>query len=393
MSSTLGNRLASESRAVFSLRWRPISPITRALAIFGTRCGAACAISLASVGGSWARCGFCDGPGNKVDTRSTRETRESHACSAQPSGEQAESPFSRSTQIERITESLPDETAGQSIEGRIPAPPGYDCLDVVSEWTSLASGLELGVFEAKRRSHVGDSKITVLRIDPHAWELDLVGSSRTGESSGRTAKQWCEEHHLAAAINAGMFGTDYRTHVGYLRVSGHVNSGHVNDYRSVAAFDPFEEKEIGPFRIFDLDDPDASMTRILENYASVVQNLRLIKRPGQNRWSRKTTKRWSEAALGQDEQGRILFMFSRSPFTMYEFNQELLSMDIGLVAAQHLEGGPEAQLYLHVGDHGLQLVGSYETSFRENDDNTMPWPVPNVLGIRKRHAPLTPPRP
>jgi hypothetical protein len=55
-----------------------------------------------------------------------------------------------------------------------------------------------------------------------------------------------------------------------------------------------------------------------------------------------------------------------------------------LVAAQHLEGGPEAQLYLHVGGTEIEMFGSYETSFKENDDNTAPWPVPNVLGVRLR---------
>lgn len=88
--------------------------------------------------------------------------------------------------------------------------------------------------------------------------------------------------------------------------------------------------------------------------------------------------------MGEDTQGRILFIFSRSPFTMHDLNRELLSMGIGVVAAQHLEGGPEAQLYLHVGDEELETFGSYETSFRENDDNAAPWPVPNVLGIRRR---------
>jgi hypothetical protein len=56
----------------------------------------------------------------------------------------------------------------------------------------------------------------------------------------------------------------------------------------------------------------------------------------------------------------------------------------GIVAAQHLEGGPEAQLYLHVGDVEMELFGSYETNFREDDDNEAPWPIPNVLGVRPK---------
>ncbi len=47
----------------------------------------------------------------------------------------------------------------------------------LGSWQSPAPGLDLGIFQASRPAQVGDSRITVLRIDPHAWEL--VGSYET----------------------------------------------------------------------------------------------------------------------------------------------------------------------------------------------------------------------
>ena len=249
-------------------------------------------------------------------------------------------------------------------------------------WQSLAPGMELGRFSANRPGSAGDSLITVLRIDPALWSLEFVGLSLDGRSSGLTARQWSKTHRLTAAINAGMYGTDYRTHVGYLRFREHLNNDNVNSYKSVAAFDRRRD-ELPHFRIFDLDTPGVSMETIYQDYASLVQNLRLIKRPGQNRW-RPQEKKWSEAALGEDESGRILFIFCRSPYTMHDLNNELLRLGIGLVAAQHLEGGPQAQLYLHVGEVELEVSGSHRTSFRENDDISVAWPIPNVLGVRPR---------
>ena len=249
-------------------------------------------------------------------------------------------------------------------------------------WRPLARGADLRIIDAGKPSAVGDSRITVVRFDPDHWRMEFAGISRTGDMSGRTAREWSKDRKFSAAINAGMYGTDYSTHVGYLRFREHVNSAGVNAYQSVAAFDP-RRKELQPFRIFDLDAPGVTMEAILKDYASAIQNLRLIKRPGSNRWSRQE-KRWSEAALGEDDSGRILLIFCRSPFSMRELNEELLAAGIGIVAAQHLEGGPEAQLYLHVGDLELELFGSYETSFREDEGNTAPYPVPNVLGIRPR---------
>jgi len=252
-------------------------------------------------------------------------------------------------------------------------------------WRSLAPGLDLGTFVAGRSTSAGDSQVTVLRIDPDLWDLEFAGVSQTGESAGRTARQWCQRNKLTAAINAGMFGTDLKTHLGYLRSRGRVNNGHVNAYQSVAAFDPIEGRQLPRFRIFDLDETGVTMAAILRDYTSAIQNLRLVKRPGSNRWNEEG-RRWSEAALGEDTRGRVLFIFSPSPFTMHDLNRELLSMDIGLVAAQHLEGGPEAQLYLHIGDEELEIFGSYENSFRDSKDNATPWPIPNVLGIRLRVA-------
>ncbi len=71
---------------------------------------------------------------------------------------------------------------------------------------------------------------------------------------------------------------------------------------------------------------------------------------------------------------------------MYGLNEELLELGIGLVTAQYLQGGPEAQLFLRAGSDTLELFGSYETFFWENDDNQNAWPIPNVIGVRPRSA-------
>ena len=249
--------------------------------------------------------------------------------------------------------------------------------DANGGWQLLAPGMEL-----KRLSAAGDSQITILRIDPELWELQFFGPGSTGESSSQTARAWAEAHNLTAVINAGMFDTDGKTHLGYLRYREQVSNGHANAYKSVAAFDPHDSR-LPRFQIFDLDASGVTLQSILKDYASAVQNLRLIKRPGASTWGQQQ-KKWSEAALGEDSNGRILFIFSRSPFTMHDLNQELLFSGIGLVAAQHLEGGPEAQVYIHAGKAELEMFGSYETSFREDNTNSIAWPIPNVLGVRPR---------
>jgi hypothetical protein len=255
-----------------------------------------------------------------------------------------------------------------------------------SAWSTVAPGLELGHFRATVAPVVGDGIITVLRVDPAVWDLKLLSSSELGALTNRSVHRWCRDHKLVAAINAGMFATDHRTHVGYMRNASHVNNEVANSYQSVAAFGPLKDG-LPAFRIFDLDEDD--LADIIADYRSVIQNLRLIKRPGLNRWEPQE-RHWSEAALGEDREGRPLFIFTRSAFSMHDLNEVLLELPVELVCAQHLEGGPEAQFSLHVGDISLDLVGSFETNFMESDTNTLAWPVPNVIGLVEKEPAHSP---
>lgn len=249
-------------------------------------------------------------------------------------------------------------------------------------WVSLAEGLDFGRFPAGQTGMDGDSTVSVLRADPAHWSLDLFCASEDINGNNQTAQEWCEQNGLVAAINGGMFDIDYRTHVGYCAARGHINNGTKNNYQSVAASCPNNEG-IPLFRIFDLDAPGVSLERISQDYECLAQNLRLIKRPAEGRWSQQP-KRWSEAALGEDSQGRILFIFCRTAYSMHDLNEILLSLPLDLACAQHLEGGPEAQMYINAGDFEADYVGSYETDFFENDTNEFVTPIPVVFGLRAK---------
>lgn len=252
------------------------------------------------------------------------------------------------------------------------------------DWKLLTSGLNITFIPLNQHGTESANAITVLRIDPHVWELVFMGSSITSENEAMTAHEWCRDYHLVAAINAGMFDLDNKTHVGYLKYKDYVNNSHLNIYRSVVSFNPKRNSDIPPYTISDLDENGTSLKSILEDYNSAIQNLRLIKKPGINVWQQQAGK-WSEAALGEDNKGNILFIFSRQPFSMHDMNEILLNSGIGVVAAQHLEGGPEAQLYINTGNFEVEQFGSFETSYNENDDNNSPVPIPNILGIRQKN--------
>ncbi len=187
-----------------------------------------------------------------------------------------------------------------------------------------------------------------------------------------------------AAINAGMFSTDGKTHVGYMRSGDHVNSSKHNSYQSVAAFNPRDASE-ATFRIFDLDAPgvtlDGHFERLrfggAESAADQKTGREFLADPGK------------EVERGGTRRGRCranpVYFFARAVFHA-RFESGVARRGIGIVAAQHLEGGPEAQLYFRAGGVEKEMCGSYETSFRENDANAIPWPIPNVLAVRLRQT-------
>jgi len=157
-----------------------------------------------------------------------------------------------------------------------------------------------------------------------------------GDSRPRTAAQWCRERRLAVAINMGMFETDRRTNTGYARSPGYVNNGHwAGKYKAALGFGPLK-KGVPALAMADLDDPSAKAR--LVDYGTVIQNLRLIK-AGRSVWEQQE-RRWSEAAVGVDRQGRLLFIFSRYPYTMKELNDILLALPLAIDSAMHMDGGP-----------------------------------------------------
>ena len=246
-------------------------------------------------------------------------------------------------------------------------------------WRVLQPGVELAEIPAGHLPSGEIGRLYVVRIDPRRAQLGAALASETG-GAAKTAGEWCRTAGFAVAINLGMFQTDQRSNVGYLRHGRHLNNRRWNGYRAAVALGP-SKPSLQPALWLDLEpskpDPRAA------DYQIVVQNLRLISGNRANVWS-PSAKRWSEAALAIDASGRLLFLFSRAPHSMRDFNDLLLRLPLNVAGAMHLEGGPEASLSIHTAGIDLDLSGSYETGFLEEDSNQRQWPIPNVLGVRRK---------
>ena len=246
------------------------------------------------------------------------------------------------------------------------------------KFLKLEPGLEYADIYLKSSTLVGDKILHVLRVNTEIANLKMIIASEL-DNKLRTAAKWLKDYNLTAAINLGMFQQDYKSNVGYLKNISHINNPRWSkSYKSVLAFNP-KKKGIKKATMFDLDKTDKE--EILKNYKSIVQNLRLIKSPGKNVWN-KNSRKWSEAAVAQDKNGNILFIFCSSPYMMYDFNILLLNLPLQIEMAMHMEGGPEASLSIHTKNKKLNLYGIYETDFLITGNNHQ-WEVPNILGVMK----------
>ncbi len=257
---------------------------------------------------------------------------------------------------------------------------------IQASWNDIDQGLSYQIFDAAKKSFIGDSKIVIVKINPDIYNLNLFSGDEYNHEN-LTAKEWSERYNLSVVINAGMFQEDYSSNVGYMKQFNYMNNAYINAYQSVAAFNP-KDSTIENFRIFDIEKLNGilqkdSIRDIINNYNSVVQNLRLIKRSKDNRWSQQK-KKWSEVALGEDKNGNILLIFCRSPYSMHDLNQMLINLPIDIECAQHLEGGPEASLYIKTNNIELAFNGSYESLFIESNNNTSFWKIPNIIGFTKK---------
>jgi hypothetical protein len=246
-----------------------------------------------------------------------------------------------------------------------------------SEWQPLARGLELGIFLSPQRADYGDSLIRVLRIDPQFFELKLMNASSTKNGRPLTARQWCRQNGMVAAINASMYQTDHKTSVSLMRTRSHTNNPRLSKDKTILAFN---RTSLNLPRVKMIDRECENFDQWKSKYGTLVQSIRMISCTGKNVWSQQPRK-WSTAAIAMDQQDRVLFIHVGSPYSTHDLINNLRRLPLGITRAMYSEGGPQAQLYIRYGNREHEFVGKFDLKLNENINSPVFWPIPNVIGI------------
>ncbi|MFZ0390280.1 MAG: phosphodiester glycosidase family protein [Calditrichia bacterium] len=249
------------------------------------------------------------------------------------------------------------------------------------EWLHLEPGLQLAEFPVHSDLEGSEGRIVVLSIDPEYFNIGLFSASAL-DKKNRTPRQWSERLHLVAAINAGMYATDYLTSVGYLKSGEHLNNPHMNSsYNCIFACDPLEEG-IPPVQIIDRECSDFEEWK--DKYRSFVQNIRMISCQGENVWEQQA-RRYSIAAAAIDSSGHLLLIHSRPAYSVHNFINILLDLPLNIRNAMYLEGGMDAGLFVGTRGYEREYVGNRENTFFLNEENADLRPLPNIIGIRRKN--------
>jgi hypothetical protein len=244
-------------------------------------------------------------------------------------------------------------------------------------WQKLAPGLHLGEFKAPLASEFGDSKVRILRIDPQRYRFRLLNASASKNGRPLSAKQWSQQNGLVAAINASMYQEDYKSSVSLMRTRAHINNPRLSKDMTILAFDR-KDADVPLVKLIDRQCEDIKVWQ--KKYTTMIQSIRMISCIGENVWAQQPQK-WSTAAIGIDEQGRILFIHVGSPYSTHDLINILKKLPLNIARAMYAEGGPQAQMYINTGQVEYEFVGSYEIDIQGDMKKLISRPVPNVVGI------------
>jgi len=249
-------------------------------------------------------------------------------------------------------------------------------------WQELAPGLYFGTFDPKMRSKLCNHKMVILKIDPKFHALRLLSASEY-DRKPRTARVWCKEFGLLAAINASMYqNMEPLRSTGYMRNDKHLNNPYMNPtFGAFLCFNPVDaslpEVQIVDRRL------QKDWKQVIKRYNTVVQNYRMISDGKKMGWPQRE-EIYGSAAIGMDKDNHVLFILSRSPFSTHDLIHILLSLPIHIKSAMYVEGGPEATLYMRVHDKEMTFVGTCEADTSKSEGLKSLQRIPNVIGVVKR---------
>ncbi len=242
-------------------------------------------------------------------------------------------------------------------------------------WIQIGKEAFYCEIDAPQISILGDSKLTIVKINPAYADFELKSASLHNQNIPLPATIWADTFGYDLVVNAGMYDLlKPLTSKGFFKVGNLYNNKQINtSYNGIFIIDN---------HIVRLVDLKCDSTLNLTNYKECFQGMRMLDCMGNKMNWKKKKQSCSMLVASIDNQGNIYFIFSRSPYFHATFIDFLKELPLDLKTTIYLEGGPETSLYLRTPKGILEKVGSYVSNSYENDNNYSYWKLPNVIGVK-----------
>jgi hypothetical protein len=240
--------------------------------------------------------------------------------------------------------------------------------------------MEYREINAPKKSFIGDSKISILRMDPQQFHFDLFTATQY-DSLPRDLHTWADTFDLLVAFNAGMYNLARPLQSrAYLKSGAHLNNGKIlENFNLMLALGPKPNSQRSNIEVLDLT--CANWEQEQQNFSGFAQGLRMIDCNGNPMNWQKKVQSCSMLVAAEDQKGWFYLIFTRSPYTHNQMIGFMTEMPYGLHDAIYLEGGPETSLLIDVNGHCIEKVGSWVSTTWERNDNNHFWRLPNIVGV------------
>jgi hypothetical protein len=251
-----------------------------------------------------------------------------------------------------------------------------------SNWVTLTKGLQYREINAPIKSEIGDSKISLVRLDRELFEFDVF-SATNYDSIPKSVDRWAKKHKLSIVFNSGMYSQENTLlSRAFLKSGKHVNNPSIiEDFNLMMAMSP---NAIHRENIEVLDLTCENFDQIKNEFNSYAQGLRMIDCNGKPMFWKKKIQSCSMIIAAEGIDNKFYIIFCRSPYTHNQMIEFMLKMPYGIRNAIYLEGGPETSLFIDVNGHRIEKVGSWVSDTWESDENKHFWSLPNVVGVKNQ---------
>jgi len=257
-----------------------------------------------------------------------------------------------------------------------------DTMEFVVSWKRIGDGVDFCETDAPLKSIIGDSKLTMLRIDANKVDFELFTATNR-DKKPHPVNEWADSLRLNIVFNAGMYDLSKPlVSRGLLKNGKHFNQAALHPtFNTMLALNPVDTAK-ADCALFDLElQPYASFK---DKYHCLAQGLRMLDGNGNPMNWKKRVQSCSMLLMAEDKDHNLYLIFTRSPYVHNQMIAFLKQFPVPLKNAIYLEGGPETSLYVSIGDFKLAKVGSYVSQTYEKDTNKHFWPLPNVIGVKVR---------